>query len=59
LRPNKIYRNDPKIDSKEIKVVSPTTEDGGVELAVGMNYRIFAVNMDGRFFIWNGTVLRL
>ena len=59
LRPTKIYLGAPTTTLGEMKVVTPLIENGGVELAVGMNYRIFSINMNGRFFIWNGTVLKL
>lgn len=47
------FRND-KID-----VVSPGTQAGGVVFLRNRRYRVFAVELHGRLYVWNATVVQL
>lgn len=42
-----------------ILVTSPNIEDGGVMLNSRAKYRIFTVNIEGRFYIWKAVVIEL
>lgn len=43
----------------QIQVVSPAPENGGTSFHEGQLYRVFSAKFNGRFYIWNGTVVPL
>jgi hypothetical protein len=62
VMPDHVYLGGDQLGGGVIKLVSPTIENGGVDLLPTDRYRIFAVKLDGGsdlFYIWRGTVLPL
>lgn len=59
VRIEKLHSGSHLAHSEEVQLVSPTLEDGGLELALGRRYRVSATPVAGRFFIWRGAVAPL
>jgi hypothetical protein len=59
MRPDRVYVGANQLASKDITIVSPTIQDGGVVLERHKKYRILAVDFGGRLFTWNAAVLEL
>lgn len=59
LTPYHVYVGAGELTSNNIIIASATVQDGGVALEMGREYRILAVNFDGRLYTWNGAVLEL
>jgi hypothetical protein len=48
-----------KVPDSTIEIISPKAEAGGVVLDAGAEYRIFTINLEGRFYAWKGVVAKL
>jgi hypothetical protein len=59
VKPLHFWRGKKEVRGGTIEVVSPTTQAGGVVLSPSRKYRIFTVNLEGRFFIWKAVVVEL
>jgi hypothetical protein len=57
VRPIHILLGLKKLPKQSIVLVSPRLADGGVSLVPGREYRVFTVELDGRFYIWEATVI--
>jgi hypothetical protein len=57
-----IYLGDKQLGNRLVKLVSPTLQNGGLDLSPTGRYRVFAVKLDDTsdvYYIWRGTVLTL
>jgi hypothetical protein len=59
VKPSLFLLGKEKVDGDVIEIVSPTLDAGGVALHVGSRYRIFTVNLEGRFYVWEAVVVEL
>jgi hypothetical protein len=57
VKPNRILLGLEKMPKQSILLVSPRLANGGVNLVPEQEYRIFTVELDGRFYIWEATVI--
>jgi hypothetical protein len=59
MKPTHFILGSDKVRADGVSVISPRIEDGGVLLNSGAKYRIFTVNIEGRFYIWKAVVIEL
>lgn len=60
LRETRIYAGQARaFKHDQIQVISPAIQAGGAEFIRGRKYRVFAVELHGRPYVWDATVLQL
>ncbi|HVX13344.1 MAG TPA: hypothetical protein VHC22_19320 [Pirellulales bacterium] len=59
VRISHVYFGADQLDGDRITVISPTIRGGGITLKTGETYRMYIVRLNGRFYIWNGSVVSL
>jgi hypothetical protein len=59
MRPVRFLLGRESVRCETIQLVSPAIDAGGVELTPGRRYRVFTVNLEGRFYIWSAVVVEL
>jgi hypothetical protein len=59
IKARRVYVGRDVVPPGGLTVVSSVKKDCGASLDVGGAYRIYAMNVRGRFYIWEGLVLKL
>jgi hypothetical protein len=59
ITPQRVFVGHEQVPREGLIVASPARRYCGVSLEVGSAYRVFAVELKGRFYLWEMTVVRL